>query len=687
MGKLPDKYSGYLLYLQIFCEILHEIIENRSFIPQMISRKSIDEVIERARIEEVVGDFVHLKRRGGNFTGLCPFHHEKTPSFSVSPSRNIFKCFGCGKVGDPVRFVMEHEGYDFPEAIRYLAGKYNIQLEETQADAETIAAEKERESIYKVLDFAWTFFKNNLHQTEAGRIAGLGYFRERGFHPKTVEAFGLGFAPDSSNALVASALSAGYTPEILQRAGLMTQHNTDFFRNRVMFPIFNISGKVIAFAGRMMTSSDRGPKYINSPETEIYNKRKVLYGLFQAKRKIREEDNCYLVEGYTDVISLHQAGIEHVVASSGTALTPEQIRLIKRYASRITVLYDSDPAGIRAAMRGMDLILEENLDVRLALLPDGDDPDSFVQRVGMEGFNAYMEENSRDFILFKTQLLLKETAAEPMRKAALVKDLVETLARIPEAIKRSTFITEVAHQLKLDEQMLIRETNRAVDEFLRQQQKGVARDIIQAEREVRQNQFDREAAAANRTEIKPADISSEDYQEIDIVRILLNYGEKPYDDPALSPLSRYIIAGIDDVMDELRHPVCRSIIEEYRALLAREESPGAQYFIQHHDPEIRSLAIGLLTVPYEYASWDDHDLPLQVQPHPDENFVRDATHAILRLKLKVLMRHIQRNQEEISRLQEGGMEEEMAVHVKLHYELLQMRDQITGHFKNVVLRV
>jgi DNA primase len=335
----------------------------------VISRKSIDDVLERARIEEVVQDFVSLKRRGSNLIGLCPFHHEKTPSFSVSPTRNIFKCFGCGKGGDPVKFVMEHESYDFGEAIRYLAGKYGIPLEETKADAESILAEKERETTYQVLDFAWSFFKKQLHESEEGQLNGLTYFQERGFRPKTIETFGLGYAPDRTDALVSEALKMGFTKDILQKAGLMTQGGTDFFRHRVMFPIFNVSGKVIAFAGRQIRTEKKSPKYINSPETDIYVKRKVVYGISQAKKAIRDSNNCYLVEGYTDVISLFQSGVENVVASSGTALTPDQIRLIRRYAGKITVLYDSDPAGVKAAMRGLDLILEENLDVRLALLP------------------------------------------------------------------------------------------------------------------------------------------------------------------------------------------------------------------------------------------------------------------------------------------------------------------------------
>lgn len=651
----------------------------------MISRKSIEEVMERARIEEVVGDFVNLKRRGSNLTGLCPFHHEKTPSFSVSPTRNIFKCFGCGRGGDSVKFVMEHEGYEYPEAIRYLAGKYGIQLEETQADAETLLAERERETIYKVLEFAWQYYKNQLHNTEEGQLAGLNYFKERGFRTKTIETFGLGYAPNKMDAFVNEARKAGFTPEILQRGGLITQTGGDFFRHRVIFPIFNISGKVIAFAGRQMVSSKNGPKYINSPESDIYLKRKVLYGLSQAKKAIRDNDNCFLVEGYTDVISLHQAGIENVVASSGTALTPDQIRLIRRYAGRITVLYDSDPAGIKAAMRGLDLILEENMDVRLALLPEGEDPDSFVKKEGLSGFQDYIRDHGKDFILFKTQLLLKEAAGDPMRKATLVKELVETLARIPEAIKRSAFITECAHLMKVDEHILVRETNKAFDEFHRQKRQGIPRDIDNAEREIQNQVFTQETKGdAKVTNLHDL---SDQRQERDIIRILLNYGDKPMPDENLSPLSRFVLVSLLDIIDEFQHDTYRKIILEYQSQLEQGKSPGSEYFTNHPDPDIQHLAIELLTLPYEYASWDEHDIPLQIQLHPDKNYHKDALEAIRRLKLEILKNHIDKNTALISQLQEEGKEEEMIIHMRMHQDLLQIREQITSQFKNVVLRV
>ncbi len=651
----------------------------------MISRKSIDAVLEKTRIEEVVQDFVTLRRRGSNLTGLCPFHHEKTPSFSVSPTRNIFKCFGCGRGGDSVKFVMEHEGYDFAEAIRYLAGKYGIQLEEIKPDAESLQAEKERETIYQVLDFALHFFRKRLTETEEGQLSGLQYFKERGFRTKTIETFGLGYAPDQADALISEALRNGFTREILAKAGLMTQNGGDFFRNRVMFPIFNISGKVIAFAGRQLRADKRSPKYINSPETEIYNKRKVLYGLSHAKKAIRQEETCYLVEGYTDLISLYQSGIENVVASSGTALTPDQIRLIKRYAGRITILYDADPAGIKAALRGLDLILEENLDVRLVLLPEGEDPDSFVRKEGMSGFNAYIQANSKDFILFKTNLLLKEAGTDPMRKATLVKDLVETLAHIPEAIKRSAFITECAHLLKIDEHILIRETNKAFDELLRQKRQGGASPGGTFESNLQKEILNRENRNADATIIAFPDIADQ-YQERDIIRILLNYGDKPIGDPP-GTLGAYMLQALNDVVEDFQNELYRKILLEYQSNLTQDKIPGPEYFTNHPDRQVQTLAIELLSFPFEYASWDEHDIPLQIQLHPDENYKKDAMHAILRLKLRILMLHIEQNQAQIAALQLEGNDEEIAIHVRMHYDLLNMREQITSQFKSVVLKV
>jgi DNA primase len=580
---------------------------------------------------------------------------------------------------------MEHESYDFPEAIRYLANKYGIRLEETEADAESLQAEKERETIYQILDFAWNFYKKQLFDTEEGQVAGLSYFKERGFRTKTIEIFGLGYSPEGNDNLVREALKNGFTRDILAKAGLITQHGGDFFRGRAMFPIFNISGKVIAFAGRQLTNDKRSPKYINSPETDIYNKRKVLYGLSHAKKAIRQEDNCFLVEGYTDVISLYQSGIENVVASSGTALTPDQTRLIRRYAGKVTVLYDSDPAGIKAAMRGLDLILEENLDVKLALLPEGEDPDSFVRKEGMAGFREFIRANSKDFILFKTGLLLREAGSDPMKRTALIRDLVETLAHIPEAIKRATFITECAHQLKIDEHILIRETNKAFDELVRQRRQGVSRaETITPD--IQPQPVERESKQAEASVIAFPELTDH-YQERDIVRILLNYGDHIIDQESGLTLARYIIQSLLDIIDDLQHPTYRKIVQEYKTALEHGKSLTALHFVKHKEREIQTLAIELLTFPFEYASWDEHDIPLQVQLHPDENYKKDAHHAILRLKLHILMQHIEQNNAIIANLPKEGSEEEIAIHLRLHNDLIRMREQITSQFKSVVLKV
>ena len=357
----------------------------------MISPKSVRDILDAVKIEDIVQEFVALRRRGAGFLGRCPFHQEKTPSFHVTPSRNIFKCFGCGKGGNAVQFLMEHERFSFPEALRYIAQKYQIEIEETQYNPEYVAAQQQAESLYIVNQFAQNFFRQEMTQTDRGRSVGFNYFKERGFTEETIEKFGLGYAPETADALLRAAKTGGFTEEQLLKTGLIKGADPsrqlgprDFFRDRVIFPIYGQSGKVIAFAGRIMGVNPKAPKYINSPETEIYVKSKVLFGAFQSRKAIRTKDECILVEGYTDVISLHQAGIENVVASSGTALTPEQLGLIKRNTSQLKILYDGDPAGIKAALRGLDLALEQDLNVSIVLLPEGEDPDSFMRRPGFK---------------------------------------------------------------------------------------------------------------------------------------------------------------------------------------------------------------------------------------------------------------------------------------------------------------
>ena len=423
----------------------------------MISQNTIDTVFETARVEEVIGDFVNLKRAGSNFKGLSPFSDERSPSFMVSPAKGIWKDFSTGKGGNSVKFLMEHSQFTYPEAIRYLARKYNIEIEETeQSDAEKAMTDV-RESMYLVSEFAAKYFYDVLLNSEEGKAIGLSYFKERGFTNETIKKFDLGYSPETWDALTKEALGKGYKLEFLESTGLTIAREDrpfDRFKGRVMFPIQSMSGRVLGFGGRILTNDKKAAKYLNSPESDIYHKSKVLYGIFQAKQAIAKQNNCYLVEGYTDVIQFNQAGIENVVASSGTALTPDQIRLVNRLTRNITVLFDGDAAGLRASVRGIDLILEEGMNVRVCAFPDGEDPDSFARKNSHDDLVAYLEANSKDFIQFKASLLMKDAHNDPIKKADLIRDMVNSISKIPDRIQREVYIQECARIMDISEQVL-----------------------------------------------------------------------------------------------------------------------------------------------------------------------------------------------------------------------------------------
>lgn len=424
----------------------------------MISQATIDSVFETARVEEVIGDYVNLKRAGSNYKGLSPFSDERSPSFMVSPAKGIWKDFSTGKGGNSVKFLMEHSQFTYPEAIRYLARKYNIEIEETeQTDAEKAMTDV-RESMYLVSEFAKDYFNKTLLNSEEGKAIGLSYFKERGFTNETIKKFSLGYSPETWDALTKEALGKGYKLEFLESTGLTIPREDrpfDRFKGRVMFPIESMSGRVLGFGGRILTNDKKAAKYLNSPESDIYHKSKVLYGIFQAKQSIAKQNNCYLVEGYTDVIQFNQAGIENVVASSGTALTPDQIRLINRLTRNITVLFDGDAAGLRASVRGIDLILEEGMNVRVCAFPDGEDPDSFARKTSHDELVAYLEENSKDFIQFKASLLMKEAKNDPIKKADLIRDMVVSISKIPDRIQREIYTQECARIMDISEQVLV----------------------------------------------------------------------------------------------------------------------------------------------------------------------------------------------------------------------------------------
>jgi len=491
-----------------------------------ISKLTSDKVKERADIVEVVGDYVPLKKKGQNMWACCPFHGEKSPSFSVSPSKQIYKCFGCSKAGDPIQFIMDIEGIGFQEAIRHLAGKYGIEVEEDEARTpEQNLEQNERESLFIVTNFAKDFFVKNL-QSEEGRSIGLSYLKERGFTPQIIEKFDLGYALDGWDYFLKAAKAAGFQDDLLLKAGLILQREGDQsrlydrFRGRVTFAIHNVSGKAIGFGARILTKDKNQPKYINAPETPIYHKSDVLYGIFQAKKAIRDLDNCYLVEGYTDVVSMHLSGIENVVASSGTSLTEGQIKLIKRFTNQVTVLYDGDSAGIKASIRGIDLLLEGGLNVKAVVFPDGEDPDSFSRKVGSQAFQDYLKDSSRDFIGFKIGLYQDEFARDPIRKAEVIREIVLSIGKIPDPIVRSVYAREASGLLQIEEEIIHAELNKT---------------LIKSTKEHFQRSKDEAAAEERLEELVPSNtqinfLEKLSIHEREILRLMALYASENLDD-------------------------------------------------------------------------------------------------------------------------------------------------------------
>lgn len=450
----------------------------------MITDESIQLVKDTARVEDVVGDYVNLRRRGQNMIGLCPFHGEKTPSFNVNPSRNIYKCFGCGEGGDPIKFLMTLEQLSYPDAIRKIAARYNIKLEEKEISQEVREERQEKEALILVNEFARQWYEDQLYNTDEGKSIGLSYFKGRGFRREVMEKFGLGFAPNGRVGLFKAATASGYKVAQLEQLGLV-RNNKDFFWDRVMFTIHNLQGKPIAFAGRILKKDVKAPKYVNSPESEIYHKSDVLYGLYQARQSVRKQDNCYMVEGYTDVISLHQHGVENVVATSGTSLTPGQARLVKQQTENVTLLYDGDKAGIKAALRGVDVLLEAGLNVRVVILPDGEDPDSYMQQVGVTAFEEYLTSKRRDFLFFKADLLLEEAGEDIAARSAAIRSSIATLALVEDPLKRAGYLQQFTGRLGLEESLLINLVNQAVAERREKAKKDQEREERRQEREGR----------------------------------------------------------------------------------------------------------------------------------------------------------------------------------------------------------
>jgi DNA primase len=491
-----------------------------------ISESTVAKIFDAARIEDVVGDFVQLKRSGSNLKGLSPFTNEKTPSFFVSPAKQIFKCFSSGKGGSAVSFLMELEAMTYPEALRWLAKRYQIEIEEQELDPGQQEAAHLRERLYLIQDLAAKYYTDQLWHTEKGRAVGLSYFTERGFDSETIRLFQLGFSPDERAPFTEHALEKGHSLSLVEKAGLVRVNergNTDLFRGRVIFPIHGLTGRILGFGGRILRKDVKAPKYVNSPETEIYHKSRVLYGLYQSKKAIIQAQKCLMVEGYTDVLSMHQAGIQNVVATSGTALTPEQISLVQRLTENITFLFDGDPAGIRASLRGIDMVLKQGMNVRVALLPDGDDPDSFAKKKGREGLNEFLKNHEQDFIRFRCDLLKEEAQDDPIVKSRLVQDLVGSIALIPQAITRDMYIRLAARETDTREELLQQELASALQRHSREEERARKRESASQQRE---GKTQTEPLEATETSAQDTAEDGQYFIEREILRLMLNHGHK-----------------------------------------------------------------------------------------------------------------------------------------------------------------
>ena len=659
----------------------------------MISEATIQKVRDTAQIEEVVGEYVSLKRSGRNYKGLCPFHHEKTPSFTVTPALNIFKCFGCQKGGDAIHFLMEHEKFTYVEAIRYLAGKYHIEIEEDDMSEERREEMQRTESLYILNQFVAEFYQKQLHHTDTGKSVALSYFKKRGFLKETIEKFELGFAPATGRALIDSLKANGYKEDFAEELGLINSYGKDFFKDRVIFPIHHYSGKVAAFAGRTMKTGKKIPKYINSPESEIYEKRKTLYGLHQSRNSIRRENICILVEGYTDVMALHQAGIENVVASSGTALTPDQSRLIKRFADTALVLYDGDAAGIAAATRGLRILLTENLSVEIAALPEGEDPDSFVQEKGKDAMLAFLENEKKDFVIFQLDQIIKEGEADPIARAKGIKSLMTTLAHVEDRVTRDSYLQFCAQKLGASEDILYQELQASLQQIAKEQereQKAMAR------RKGLVSDMKGKSLSSIEQEKRSKEII-EDIREREIARLLLQHGAKPLlpeedeenveeqEDPIT--VAEHVITELDELDLGLADETYKQIFDETRDALLKGNSLSPQYFTTHKDETIRNFAIDVLADPYEYSpNWEEKlEAPLRTQKMPEENYEKDMDQVLLHFKHKVIEYQMKIVKNKLKESIENQNEGSIDKYIRMQQRLIEIRKSLDDELRRVVL--
>ena len=663
----------------------------------MVDRATVDRILDTAKIEEVISDFVTLKRRGANYTACCPFHHEKTPSFSVSPSKGIYKCFGCGKAGSVISFVMEHEQMSYVEALKYLGHKYGIEVKEKEESAEDIQNRLHHESLLIVNDFAQQFFSKQLWESQEGIAVGLSYFKERSFTDDTIKKFLLGYAPNSKRALTHNAQLKGYKKDHLIEVGLTIERDGtgelfDRFYERVIFPIRSISGKVIAFGGRKLRGDKEIAKYINSPESEVYVKNKVLYGIYEAKGAIAREKKCYLVEGYTDVISFHQAGIENVVASSGTSLTTGQIQLIKRFTNNVTVLYDGDWAGIKASLRGIDMLLEEGLEIKVALFPDGEDPDSYARSHTKEELKEFLDNNEEDFIAFKHKVLNQEVSKDPLQRAKLIGEVVNSIAIIPDAITRSVYIEETSARLRISQELLAQEVakirhKKQSDTFYRQQREQEREERLKGITDFGQGP---KQTTAGKVPTFVIDTYCEEAEK-EILYYLLKFGNYPihleeefaYGATQIEEqnVAQYILSQLQNDDLELQNLIYKEIFDEYYTLKEHEQERILRYFVNHPKPEVAKFVANLIAQPYMLTIQQFSKTLI-----PERNVLGCyVPKAILIYKAKITTQAAMNLTEQLGKAQKENNTQAQAELIDQLNTLMQVRNLFSKELKRIIL--
>ncbi|SEM11139.1 DNA primase [Chitinophaga rupis] len=657
-----------------------------AFFQTLIAQHTIQQILSRIDIVEIVGSFVKLKKRGTNYLGLCPFHNEKSPSFTVSPSKEIYKCFGCGASGNTISFLMEHEKYSYVEALRWLAQKYNVEIEEKEVSAEVKQQQLLADSLYIINNFAREYFTKTLLETEEGQNIGLSYFEERGFTKETIQKFQLGYCSNERDAFARTALEKGYNLDYLQKTGLVTIRNeqpADNYRGRVIFPIHNQSGKVLGFGARILVKNDRAPKYINSPENEIYVKSKVLYGTYFARHAIDRLNECLLVEGYTDVISLHQAGIENVVASSGTSLTVDQLRLVKKYTNNLTILYDGDSAGVKAALRGLDMAVEEGLNVKLVLIPDKEDPDSYVQKIGAPAFRQFVETNKQDFVLFKLQTSMQDIGNDSNRKSQLVNEIAETISKIDKVedfTRQQDYIRQCSQLLKIDEQGMITLVNKFIRERLHKREQQLAKNAPPEDDQLSDEAIAAmEAAEGNFDVIFPTD----EKQERELVKILLRFGDMPFSEEEKNSVADYVFHLPYDFESLADSEIVKKILREYKSRYDEGSTPDKKWFLYHEDADISKQTALIL---------EDKEADLSINWKErfeidtvcgDNAYLRDTISTTNYLILRKIKKLILENQQEMEKAETFDMQMKC---VEVHQHLKQLEMELTQGIGTVIFR-